>query len=421
MKSELPDEQSKTGRWRRALWTAALAGALITGFAVGARKVVQPLHARGWLQPVTSVIDSVAGVVEAPGREIVMRKLPGRLDRFKSKAAVLATFAIWTAAGLGWQGLGAVRVKLPWNRMASRPDEERIGSECAKQASRRWFMSSAVQRAAALGAIGTFGYASVLEPRKLRVTRVTFPLRGLPMELSGLRIVQITDVHHGPWLSSGDLHRIVNAANALKPDLIVLTGDYVLHEKVYALPVVSVLSGLRAPIGVVAVLGNHDWHESAAVLRGAFGRVGIPMLDNTRLFLRPDHVLVRESDAGLCIAGVGDYWHDRQLYDAALGGVPEGMPRVLLSHNPDVAEDRKFLVSGHRVDLMLSGHTHGGQVKIPGVGALVTYSRFGTKYLHGLAQGPACPVLTCAGVGMSKMPVRIGVPPEIVEIRLVRA
>jgi len=394
---------------------AVIAGVAVALFSFGTRKIVQPLHARGWAPRVTSMVDSVAGVAEAPGREVALRFLPARLDRYRSKAAVPLNMAFWTVMMGAWLALG--RVRWPGRGQNSRDTSDAVGMI----PSRRRFLGHALQGAAAFGAAGALAYGSVWEPRHLRVVRRTFPLRGLPKELDGLRVVQVSDVHHGPWLSEGDLHRIVRTANALQPDLILLTGDYVLHERVYAEPAVRVLSELRAPIGIVAVLGNHDWHESAPTLRAAFPKVGIPMLDNTRLFVRPDRTLVREADVGLCVAGVGDYWHDRQLYDAALGGLPEAMPRILLSHNPDVAEDHRFLACRHRVDLMISGHTHGGQVKLPGVGALVTYSHYGKKYLHGLAQGPACPVHVSAGVGMSKMPVRIGVPPEIVVFEFTRA
>src|SRR5581483_3856010 len=105
-------------------------------------------------------------------------------------------------------------------------------------------------------------------------------------------------------------------------------------------------------------------------------------------------------------------------YAAALGALPAGMPRILLSHNPDVAEDRDFVEPKWRGDLMLCGHTHGGQVHVPGMGTPVVPSRYGQKYSQGLVQGPTCPVFICRGIGMSLMPVRFGVPPEIAVIEL---
>jgi predicted MPP superfamily phosphohydrolase len=94
------------------------------------------------------------------------------------------------------------------------------------------------------------------------------------------------------------------------------------------------------------------------------------------------------------------------------------MPRLLLSHNPDVAEEKAFVGSGLRVDLMVSGHTHGGQIYIPGLGAPFVPSRYGQKYAQGLVQGPTCPVFVCRGLGLSTLPLRVGVPPEIAVLEL---
>ena len=131
--------------------------------------------------------------------------------------------------------------------------------------------------------------------------------------------------------------------------------------------------------------------------------------------MRPDTT----SAEGLCLAGVGDLWTDRQLYARALAGVPGTTPRLLLSHNPDIAEERAFVSSGFRVDLMLSGHTHGGQIYIPGLGTPILPSRYGQKYAQGLVQGPTCPVFVSRGLGTALLPLRVGVPPEIAVIELV--
>src|SRR5262249_16203252 len=123
----------------------------------------------------------------------------------------------------------------------------------------------------------------------------------------------------------------------------------------------------------------------------------------------------------LAIGGVGDLWEDRQDYRRALEGLPAFMPRLLLSHNPDVAEEAAFIAGAWRVDLMVSGHTHGGQIRLPGVGAPISSSPFRRKYWGGRVEGPACQVFVCRGIGVSAFPLRLGVPPEIGVLELRRA
>jgi uncharacterized protein len=237
-------------------------------------------------------------------------------------------------------------------------------------------------------------------------------IQDLPSSLQGLRIVQLSDLHHGRWISLEFIHKIIAQTNALNPDLILLTGDYI-HDCMSQIePVVRALGHLKPKIASIGVLGNHDWWQSGKKVRQAFRRVGIPFVDNDRLFISKRRRLVTQADSGLCIAGVGDLWEDEINIDAALDGVPADMPRILLSHNPDVAEHKALLEHRHRIDLMLSGHTHGGQVRIPkAVTPLLVGHR--KKYLAGFAQGPICPVYISTGIGLSRIPFRLGVPPEI--------
>jgi predicted MPP superfamily phosphohydrolase len=262
----------------------------------------------------------------------------------------------------------------------------------------------------------------LFETRWFEITRRRHAIRGLHPDLGGVRIVQLTDIHHGPALSLEYVREVIAATNALKPDLILLTGDYVHRSPAYIDPVLRELAELRANIGIVGVLGNHDWWESAPLSRECFGKAGIPLIDNDRLFLSPDRKLSSdESHGGLCIAGVGDYIEDRIRLDRALRDVPEAMPRLLMSHNPDVVEYPPLVAARTRIDLMLAGHTHGGQVRIPGIGTPIVPSRFGSKYASGLVQGPVCPIYVSRGIGTTILPLRFRVAPEIAEIELVSA
>jgi predicted MPP superfamily phosphohydrolase len=151
----------------------------------------------------------------------------------------------------------------------------------------------------------------------------------------------------------------------------------------------------------------------------AFARIGVPLIDNHRLFLTPAGLRNKPYPGrSICLAGVGDVWEDEVSFKKAIGGISRQIPRIVLSHNPDAAE---MMESGCRVDLMLSGHTHGGQVKLPLIGMPFKVTRYGHKYIGGLCHGPMCPVIVSRGVGMSGLPIRLGVPPELGLITLVKA
>jgi len=284
--------------------------------------------------------------------------------------------------------------------------------------SRRQFLAAG-NRLALAGAAATLSYSFGVERENFIITRRSIPIRGLPPSLHGMTIAQLTDIHHGPWTSLAYVRRIVDATNALNADLIALTGDYILYSASYARPVAAELAALRAKIGIAAVLGNHDWSDSGPITMSEFHRAGLRLIDNARTFISPDRQLVRTAPRqGLCIAGLADLWGSRPNFDKALGGVAHDMPRVVLSHNPDTAEMPVARDHRHRVDLMLSGHTHGGQINIPGIGSPFIPSAYGQKYAYGLVHGPAFRVFVSSGLGTNVIPLRFCRPPEIAVITL---
>lgn len=225
------------------------------------------------------------------------------------------------------------------------------------------------------------------------------------------------------------MRAVVNRALALRPDVIALTGDYVENTR----SPVHLLTELLAPLAdrsrsgaalVVGVLGNHDWYAGAERVGEALNHAGITVLDNTHTYVGRDGELVDSSHApdALCLAGFGDLEHRDTRAQAALGAVDPDTARLVLAHHPDTAEELTSAMDlDLRIDLMLCGHTHGGQIRLPFIGAPIVPSRFGQKYLGGLVQGPAFRVLVSRGAGMTTLPLRIGVPPEIGEITLIRA
>jgi hypothetical protein len=387
------------GGLARVRWGFVTAAAVAL-HGVLTRCLWKPLHADGLGQPVTGFLNGLDHLLHLPG----------------SCAAETLGAGNWFHAG-GRFWLIALALNAPFAFLLGWLLPSLWRRQPAAQAARRRFLRAGL-RLAAGGTAAGLGYSLLVEPRWFRVTHRRFPVRGLPPELDGLRLVQLTDIHHGPWLARPYVREVIDAANDLRPDLVLLTGDYVHQSPAYFGPVIEELARLRPRVGTVAVLGNHDWWEGAERARREFAAAGIPLIDNGRRVLTPDRQLVDGADRGLALCGVDDLLQGKPDYARALRGLPGEMPRLLLSHNPDVAEERAFLRGGWRVDLMIGGHTHGGQIFVPGLGTPIVPSRYGQKYARGLVRGPACPVLVCRGIGMVVLPLRLGVPPEIAVLEL---
>jgi hypothetical protein len=262
----------------------------------------------------------------------------------------------------------------------------------------------------AIGSVIMGGVYPFLEAKWCRVTRVTVGLPNLGSPFEGKTIAFLADVHHGPFVPLSYVRDIVAMTNALKPDLLLLGGDYCHRGPRFIAPVLEELGKLKAPMGRFAVLGNHDhwdgYKESVEGLEAA----GIPLLRNSGTWLE-------KGSARLRIGGVGDLWCDKQDVGKALGDATDRDATIVLSHNPDVAET----LQDPRVGLMLSGHTHGGQVVMPVFGAPWTSSAYGQKYSQGLVRGPACNVYITRGVGTVGPPGRMNCRPEIILLTLTTA
>lgn len=238
---------------------------------------------------------------------------------------------------------------------------------------------------------------------RLLTPEVPISIAGLDPAFAGYRIALVTDFHHGPCVPFPWVEALVQRTRALAPDLVVLGGDFVSHVRHDLDGLDRALAGFTARDGVVAVLGNHDHWVGAEHVLAMLERAGVPALVNR-------HRLVARGAARLAIAGVDDFWHGAIRLDDAFAGIPAAVPRILVSHNPDLIE---YLPSELRVDLMLSGHTHNGQIHFPVVGPLTVPSQFGGKYLHGLTRFRNTQVYVSAGVGTVSIPFRWGNPPEL--------
>lgn len=269
---------------------------------------------------------------------------------------------------------------------------------------RRVVLTGLVVAAAAL-----IGWAVWFAPRRVRLRRRTLHLPHWPPDLAGLRVAVMSDLHAGaPHVDAAEVARLVAQINRARADLVVLLGDYVDPTVAFGAPVApedvaAALGRLRAPLGVVAVLGNHDWVHSGAGMARALRAEGLTVLEN-------DAVAVGER---LWVAGVGSEGRRRADPAAALARVPGDAPVLLLSHHPDT-----FVRVPSRVALTLSGHTHGGQVALPGLRARYIPSRFGDRFAEGHVVEGGRHLFVSVGVGTSRFPIRLLAPPEIVVLRL---
>src|SRR5579863_3545356 len=233
-------------------------------------------------------------------------------------------------------------------------------------------------------------------------------LDALPSEFHGLRIVQISDIHHGLFLPKEWLSEAVRQANRLNPDIIALTGDFVTYSKRMIGPAAELLGRLRARYGVYAVLGNHDFRVDADAITLALRRQRIDVLRNR-------HVALRFGGDSVYLAGVDDYGYGADLR-RAMRGVPRDAATVLLAHNPRVIH----LASRHGVSLILSGHTHGGQVNLPLLGTVYGRSPERLRYKIGWDRMGLTQIYVSRGIGTIVLPWRLRCPAEITHLELLQ-
>lgn len=270
--------------------------------------------------------------------------------------------------------------------------------------SRRQLLSGA---AAMAGTLVPATYVAAVAPFDFQFDSYDLPVPNLSPEFEGFRIAQLTDIHVGFNVTPADLRKIVHRVNALGVDAVVLTGDYADHGPENLDAAWAELAELRAPSGVYGVLGNHDhWISRAASLE---------WLEKTGFSVRHTARPIEKGDARIWIGGAGALWNDHLGIDRAFSNVPETDCRICLSHYPDAA-DEPFAA---RVDLMLAGHTHGGQVHLPGLPKFWTrHAVRNPDYMAGLIATPKTMLFVSRGIGCYVVPVRINCPPEVAVLTL---
>jgi uncharacterized protein len=263
-----------------------------------------------------------------------------------------------------------------------------------------------------LAAVGVLGLILVLwafwwEPASVYNERHDLRLAVWPTECNGLRVAVLSDLHVGsPFNGIFKLEKIVRVTLAAEPDIILLTGDYVIHGVIggrFTPPeeIAPSLARLAAAKRVYAVLGNHDrWYNADRVVN-ALASAGISVLEDAA-------TIVSSGQCRFWLAGVSDLWGGEHDVKKALADVPERDPVVVFTHNPDI-----FPEIPPRVALTIAGHTHGGQVYIPWVGRPITPSKYGQRYAIGHVIEERRHLFVSSGLGTSILPVRFLVPPEV--------
>ncbi len=257
-------------------------------------------------------------------------------------------------------------------------------------------------------ATGGWLYVTKFETGWVKITSLSLILPRLHPAFDNYRIVHISDIHMETWMNRQRLTEPMRQVNAMKPDLIAITGDFA-TELLQRTPddLIDNLSLLEARDGVFAVLGNHDYWTNVYTIRSILKTSGITELPNAV------HTL-RRGQASLHIAGVDDYWEGHARLRNVLAQLPEDGAAILLAHEPDFAQ---ISVASRRFDLQLSGHTHGGQVVLPGIGPFVL-PMYGRKYPIGLYDLDGMLLYTNRGLGTARPQIRFNCRPEIAVLTL---
>jgi predicted MPP superfamily phosphohydrolase len=261
--------------------------------------------------------------------------------------------------------------------------------------------------ALALGLVLAVVWTFFIEPNRLVVNQEMIQIENWPAGANNLRIAVLSDLHVGsPYIDAAKLQLIVSKVNQAQPDLIVLLGDFIADGRgsirVDPEIIAENLKNFRAPLGVFAVLGNHDWWFDGERVKRALESAGIRVLEN-------DVARVERNNQTIWLAGLGDLWTSTPDIKGTLAKISETNPIIVLTHNPDV-----FPQIPSSVALTLAGHTHGGQVCLPLIGRPQVPSDFGQRYAAGHIEENNHHLFVTTGIGTSIYPVRFRVPPEIV-------
>jgi predicted MPP superfamily phosphohydrolase len=283
--------------------------------------------------------------------------------------------------------------------------------------SRRHFLRNSLA-AIAGAAVPIAGYSQFIEPHRLTIERLQFQISNLPSAFDGFRIVQLSDFHYGDYVGDADVSPAVSAANSLQPDLVALTGDFITSPAAnrnappsdpaysYMVSCAKLLAALQSRDGIVACMGNHDSYFNERYVDEVLAANGIKLLKN-------ENLAIEREGKRLWVAAIDDVLFGKPDFGATMKGIPVGEPVVLLAHEPDVADE----TAKHPIALQLSGHSHGGQIRLPVLGCPML-PELARKYPYGYYRVGNVHVYTNRGIGTILLPYRFNAPPEVTLITL---
>jgi uncharacterized protein len=328
----------------------------------------------------------------------------------------IVLFTIWAVGSIGSSlvllGYDLFRRALAQVRRAPEPPDP----------GRRRFLKTGLGTVAATPLILS-GYGALLERKRFEVEHFDVRIDGLSSDLAGARIVQLTDIHVGPFMPGEKLDEYVAAINRLEPDFVALTGDFVATRPTEMAPCVEALSQLKARHGIYACLGNHD------VYAGIEDELTRRFAEKNIIMLRNDAATHRIGNSALTLMGIDDLRSGNPKLRRALAAAQKdpGEVRVLLSHRPEIFPE----AAASGIEMVLSGHYHGGQVKLGPEAANLSVARLLTPYVDGMyslprrridrADAKSSTLFVGRGIGITGLPIRINCPPQIAHLTLKKA
>jgi predicted MPP superfamily phosphohydrolase len=265
---------------------------------------------------------------------------------------------------------------------------------------RRFLRAGVGGLAAAPFLLSGYGAAYAAKAYEIRELSLPFGRR--------VRVVQLTDIHSGIYMSREEMRRYAEQANALQPDVFVLTGDYISNSMLFLPPCVEEMARVRARYGCFATLGNHEhWYGQLEEVQAVFGHHGIPLLQNS-------HQVIQTPEGPFAVAGIDDLRSGDPDLPAALRGIAPGIPTILLSHRPEIFPQ----AAADGIALTLSGHYHGGQIKLSLPGGDLSIAHLRTPYPEGLYRINDAHLYVSRGIGTTFTPVRLNAPPEVTLFQL---